>query len=150
MAGAMPSDVNLTCPRCQVLRSFVNTSGGGVLYRCNGCEWAFTFGITTPNTTLSASVAAGAVALTVASGGASYTSGMVLLIDTASGAEVVAVNGSSTGTSIPVKTLTGTGQVTGGLIKGHSSGTAFGKLAVTSSYAGIGEAQVPAAAGWGF
>lgn len=143
MPGAMPSEVTVRCPRCWQARRMVNVSGGGVQYRCDGCEWTFTYGITTPNTTINASASAGATTLSVASGGASYTNGMVLLIDSATGAEVVIVNGASTGTSIPVRSATPTGRVTSGLIKAHNSGTAFGQLAAASTYGGTGEEAVP-------
>jgi hypothetical protein len=62
-----------------------------------------------PNTTASAPIAAGATSITVASGGASYTTGMNLWIQDAGSPpanEVVTVAGGSTATNIPLSTPT--------------------------------------------
>lgn len=55
-----------------------------------------------PSGTTSAAIAAGATALPVASGGASFTQGMVVKLDTGASTEVVTVGAGSTGTSIVV------------------------------------------------
>jgi hypothetical protein len=135
----MPLSVSalVICPRCKTLRSFVNVSAGGVQYKCSGCEWTFTFTAVAPTGTLSAAIVtpASATALTVASGGASFTNGMRLLIDTSVNAEVAQVTGTPTGTSIPVPL--------GSLAKAHSNGAAFGQLAISITYAGVGQVQQP-------
>jgi hypothetical protein len=62
-----------------------------------------------PNTTASAPIAAGATSITVASGGASYTTGMNLWIEdggSPAANEVVTVSAGSTATNIPLSTPT--------------------------------------------
>lgn len=140
--ATVPAGVVARCPRCWALRSFSNVSGGGITYRCGGCEWTFTFGTQAPTGTTNAVLTAGGGTISVASGGASFTNGMILLLDTGTNAEVVTVNGSATGTSIPVAGGQ-TGQTRGGLLRGHSSGVTFGQLLVSSTYGGTGEEAVP-------
>lgn len=85
----------------------------------------------------SGSVVAGAVALPIAAGGASFTAGMQLLVDTGSNLEAVVVGSGATATSIPVPA---------GLTRAHGSAVAFGQPKLTSSF---GTAQsVPAASPW--
>jgi hypothetical protein len=139
MAVAVPASVTVTCPREKVLRLFVNLDGG-VTHRCTGCEWQFTFSAVSPTGTDTATVTAGSTtAITVASGGASFTSGMKLLFDTGTNAEVVTVGPGSTGTNVPVP---------GGFAKSHSANATFGQLQVAPSFA-VAD-TVPAAPGWGF
>jgi hypothetical protein len=84
--------------------------------------------------TTNGAVAQGATALPVASGGASFTSGMVLLLDTAGTPEVVTVTATGSLTSIPV--------IPAALA--HASGAAFGHLSVASQYGtAVGQAAVP-------
>jgi hypothetical protein len=139
MAGAVPASMSAPCPRCSnALRQFINTSQGGVQYRCAGCEWLFTASTQAPTGTGTAAVTTASTAITVASGGASFTAGMLLLYDTAANAEVVRAAGGSTGTSIPVI----------GFTKAHSGGVTFGQLLLTPAFQGI--ERVPIAPGWGF
>jgi hypothetical protein len=139
MATGVPTSVRLTCPRCKALRYFVSIDGG-VTQRCGGCEWSFTLSTVAPTNTTNASRAIGATTIPVASGGASFTSGMFILIDTGANAEVVQATSTGSGTSIPVTAFT----------KAHNSAVAIGQLAVNPTYSAVGEDAVPAAAGWGF
>ncbi len=41
MSTGIPVAFPLTCPRCKILRSFVNVDGG-TLFRCSACEWYWT------------------------------------------------------------------------------------------------------------
>jgi hypothetical protein len=133
----------MICPRCKALRPFVNISAGGTQYRCGGCEWTYTLSTQAPTGTTSAAITTPAttLALTVASGGASFVNGMYLLVDVGSSAEVVQVNGTPTGTSIPVPS---------GFAKTHSSGAAIGQALATPTFGGVGEDAVVGAPGWGF
>src|SRR5260221_12574950 len=103
MSTGVPAAQALTCPRCKVLRKFVNVDTA-TLYRCGGCEWYFTLGTQAPAGTDTATLAAGGTALTVASGGASFTNGMLLLFYTGVNAEVLRVTSTATATNIPVRT----------------------------------------------
>jgi hypothetical protein len=75
--------------------------------------------VKTPTNTLSAQAAQGATALTVASGGASFTNGMVISIQDGNNTELVTVGAGSTGTSV----------VVGATTKAHASGVTFGQFA---------------------
>jgi hypothetical protein len=114
---------------------------GSVTFRCKACEWYYTLTAVAPTSVSSAILAAGGTAITVASGGTSFTSGMILLYDTGTLTEVLTVNGASTATSVPVTAAA----------KAHASAAAFGQLAVNPSYGGIGvgDAVIPNP-GWGF
>ena len=127
MAVAVPQALRLSCPRCRALRSFPSIDGG-TNFRCSGCEWQWTLATQAPTGTSSATLAAGGTAITVASGGASFTNGMQLLYDTGQLAEVLTVNGSATATSIPVTAA----------IRSHSSAVTFGQLLIGQSYTGFG------------
>src|SRR5260370_38347610 len=102
--ATIPPNALVTCPRCKALRSFVNVSAGGVTYRCSGCEWTFTFAAQAPTGTSNAAVVTPATtfAISVASGGASFTAGMYLLYDTGGKAEVLRGTPTGTATSSPV------------------------------------------------
>lgn len=149
MAGAIPANVTVVCPRCKIVRPFVDVSAGGLQYRCGACEWTFTLTAVAPTGTGTAAVAAGGTTITVASGGASFTNGMTLVYDTGGVPEVVVVNGAATGTSIPVAGQWA-GQSRGGFAKAHGINAAFGQLGLSSTFGAVGEEAVPAAAGWGF
>jgi spore coat protein U-like protein len=138
MAG-IPVATTLRCPRCKILRSFVNVDGG-VTFRCAGCEWTLTLTAVTPTGVTNATRAIGALTIPVASGGASFTSGMQILYDTGTSAEVVTATATGSATSIPVTAL----------IKAHNSAVAIGQLAIGPAYAGVGQDQVPNAGGWGY
>jgi hypothetical protein len=125
----MALDLVTRCPRCWVNRSF-GSAGAVNTWICSGCEWRFTFATKTPTGTSSASMAAGATAITVASGGASFTNGMILLFDTGGTPEVLVVNGTSSGTSIPVLSATLTGETAGGAAVAHLTAAAFGQLSI--------------------
>jgi hypothetical protein len=139
MVQGVPAAVTLTCPREKILRRFGNIDGG-VTYRCSGCEWTYTLGTQAPTGTTNASASVGAVTISVASGGASFTSGMKILWDTGTAAEVVTATATGSATSIPVTAC----------IKAHNSAVAIGQLLVSSTYAGVGEDAIPVAPGWGF
>lgn len=137
---AVPATLRLTCPRCRCLRMFTAIDGM-VTFRCAGCEWYYLLSPVAPTATSNAALAAGGTAIGVASGGASFTSGMQLLIDTGVLSEVVTVTATGSATSIPVTAA----------VRGHASAMTFGQLAIAPKYAGIGvgEAVIPAP-GWGF
>ncbi|HTX28853.1 MAG TPA: hypothetical protein VME19_17755 [Streptosporangiaceae bacterium] len=129
-----------TCPRCLCSRLFVclDTPGGQATYRCSGCEWAFSLTTKSPTGTTNAAITAGtSTALSVASGGASFTSGMILVVDSGSLTEIVTVSGTPTGTSVPVP---------GGFAHSHASGAAFGQMLLTPSQA-ASQADTPVS-GW--
>lgn len=67
-------------------------------------DWTDTGTASTPTSALSSNVAAGVLALPVASGGASFTAGMTVQVGTGTLAEVVTVGAGSTGTSIVLAT----------------------------------------------
>lgn len=137
----MPVDVRLTCPRCKLLPRLFVAVDGKTLYRCNGCEWYFTLGTQAPTGTDTATLAVGGTAITVASGGASFTSGMLILFDTGTNTEVLTVAAGATGTNIPLSTPA---------IKAHLANATFGQLLISSTLGGVGQDQVPANPGWGF
>jgi hypothetical protein len=91
-------------------------------------------------TTNAAIMARVSTAISVASGGASFTNGMYLLLDTGQNAEVVRVTGTPAATSVPVPVFA----------RSHSSAVTYGQLQISSTYSGVGQAQVPAAAPYGF
>lgn len=139
MATVVPAAQYLVCPRCKILRSFVNVD---TLYRCSACEWYWTLGTHAPTGTDTAAVTAGVTtAITVASGGASFTGGMLLLFDTGVNAEVVKVTATGTATNIPV---------CGGFIRNHAANATFGQLLISSTLSGVGQAQVRGPAPYGF
>jgi hypothetical protein len=140
VAVAVPQAIRLTCPRCRTLRPFLALDGG-TNFRCAGCEWQWTLVTQAPTGTSNAALSAGGTAIGVASGGASFTNGMQLLYDTGQLAEVLTVNGSATGTSIPVTAAS----------RSHSSAATFGQLLVSQTYTGYGVDGVPIPTpGWGF
>jgi hypothetical protein len=114
---------------------------GGTLLRCAACDWPHSIGTQAPTGTASAILAAGGTAITVASGGASFTSGMLLAYDTGLNTEILTCAGGSTATNIPVSAA----------IRQHASAVTFGQLNVTLALAGqFGLEQVPPAPGYGF
>lgn len=132
MAPGIPVATFLTCPRCKITRSFVNIDGG-TLFRCAGCEWPFTLSAVAPTGTSTAPLSITGTAVTVASGGASFTTGMLVLYDTGTSAEVLKVTATGSATSIPVTAAT----------KAHLTGATFGQLAISPTLSGVGEDQVP-------
>jgi hypothetical protein len=138
MAQGVPAEIILTCPRCKTLRALVNVNGG-TTFRCAGCEWFLSLSTQAPTGTTNASRAIGAATIPVASGGASFTSGMQILIDTGANSEVVTATSTGSGTSIPVTPF----------IKAHNSAVAIGQLKIGPTTAGVGENQVPNVGSWG-
>jgi hypothetical protein len=138
ISTAVPAAYFLACPRCHFTRSFMMLDN--VTGRCSGCEWTFSLAAQSPTGTGTAVLNAGGTAITVVSGGVSFTNGMRLLYDTAQNAEVLTVNGSASATNIPVTAA----------VRGHSASVTFGQLLISSTYSGLGQAQVPAAAPYGF
>lgn len=138
--AAVPAEFFGPCPRCKINRLFENISQGSTLYACNGCEWQFNIGTQAPTGVTNAAITAGVnTTISVASGGASFTNLMYLMVDGGTSAEVVQVVGSATGTSIPVPAS---------FVQNHNSGAAFGQLLLTP--ASITAQRVPAAPPWGF
>jgi hypothetical protein len=130
----VPVNLSLVCPRCLVTRTFLNLTGTQV--KCTGCEYNCTLTTTAPTGTATALLAAGGTAITVASGGASFTSGMKILYDTGGVSEIL-VSGVGTSTSIPVSAA----------LSPHSNGATFGQLAFALTNgavvaAGYGNEQV--------
>src|SRR5215467_6367246 len=117
MAVGTPTAFYIPCPRCKIRRAMVNVDGG-TLYRCAGCEWFYTMTTTAPTGTTNASRAVSAATIPVASGGASFTLGMNVLIDTGASAEVVIVTATGSATSIPVTPFG----------KAHNSAVAIGQV----------------------
>lgn len=138
--AAVPATLRLVCPRCRTLRYFVAIDGV-VTFRCAACELYYLLSPVAPTGTSNAVLAAGGTAISVASGGASFTNGMILLIDTGALSEVVTVTATGSATSIPVTAA----------VRGHASAMTFGQMAIAPKYGGIGVGQVvlpnPA---WGF
>jgi len=55
----VPVATQLRCPRCKILRSFVNVNGG-TTFRCAGCEWYLTLSAVAPTGATNASRSIGA------------------------------------------------------------------------------------------
>ena len=120
---AIPVTITETCPRCLTSRIFVNVDGTNATYRCSGCEWQFSLTTQSPTDTTNAIITAGvSTAISVAAGGASFTSGMLIVIADPGNVEVVVAGSGATGTSIPVP---------GGFIKTHASGVSIGQMLLT-------------------
>lgn len=153
MVATIPADVFVTCPRCKVLRTFVDFSAGGVQYRCGGCEWLFTLTAVAPTGVTNAAITVPVTTFTisVASGGASFTTGMYLLCDTGANAEVVRVTATGSATTIPIGSGAATpGETQTGFAKTHLTAMTFGQLLLTPTFSAVGQQAVPAAPGWGF
>jgi len=119
-------------PECKTLRSFVNVDGGQT-YRCAECEWFWSLTAGSPAGTATAPLAQGGTAVTVTSGGAAFTSGMQVLYDSGTSAEVLNVGPGATGMSVPVSAA----------VKAHTAGATFGKLVTSSTLGGVGQLAVP-------
>jgi hypothetical protein len=132
MVAGVPTAFFAICPRCKIRRSFVNINGG-TSFRCSADEWPYSLTAVAPTGTSTAALSAGGTAITVASAGASFTAGMLLLYDTATLAEVLTVTSTGSATSIPVTAA----------IKAHSGGATFGQLLIAPTLSGVGEEQVP-------
>jgi hypothetical protein len=76
-----------------------------------------------PTSVTSGSVVATGTALPVASGGASYTNGMVVVVQDGNSTEVVTVGAGSTGTSVVVSALA----------FDHGTGVTFGQLSASNN-----------------
>jgi hypothetical protein len=138
MVQGVPAALQLTCPRCKIIRRLENVDGG-ITFRCAGCEWYLTLATQAPTGTTNASRAIGAATIPVASGGASFTGGMLILIDTAANAEVVTATSTGSATSIPVTPF----------IKAHNSAVAIGQLKINPTLTGVGLDAVPNVGSWG-
>lgn len=143
----------LVCPRDKVIFRDFYALDGQTLVRCSACEWYYTLSAQAPTGTSNAAITAGVTtAISVASGGASFTLGMILFIDTGTSTEVVTVNSAPSGTSIPVgytELESGTGNsVVSGFQKNHLTAMAFGQLLISPTVTTVN--RVPAAPGWGF
>jgi rubredoxin len=122
-ATSVPPVVQAVCPRCAAGRYFKALGTVG-LYRCNGCEWEFTFAAGGSPVNTSASVSAGGLALTFASGGTVFVQGSALFISDTTLTEIVAVTGTPSATNVPVSALA----------NAHGSGKAVSIATVTSSF----------------
>ena len=101
----VPLSVTVTCPKCKCLRLFQST-GPETIYRCSGCEWQYTFAAGTGGLSTNGAVTAGvSTALPFASGATIFSVGQVLFINDGASSEVVVVNGTVTGTSVPIADL---------------------------------------------
>jgi hypothetical protein len=140
LKAVLPPNKSIICPRCTLITGlFLNIQN--TQYLCPRCEWRFTLGTKAPTGVTNAGVAAGAVALPMASGGAAFTTGMVLVVDTGNNAEVTTVVApGGTGTSVPVQALA----------KPHLTAAAFGQISLAVTYGSTGEEAVPVAPSWGF
>lgn len=88
--AASPAEFLGRCPRCKILRLFLNTSQGGAQYTCSGCEWPFTIG--------DPSVAAPGVP--ASNTAVTNTTGTIVAVTVSSGTLTsVKVNGSQVGTT---------------------------------------------------
>lgn len=91
----------------------------------------------------SGSVAAGAVALPIAAGGAAFVSGEQLYVSDGTLSEIVIVGSGSTANSIVI--------AGSGFANAHGTAKSFGDLALVPTYSGVGVGEaVPATPGWGF
>ena len=150
-------DSTATCPRCHASATMLST-GSGLNWTCCRCEWAWTASTQAPTGTTNAAITAGTTtAISVASGGASFTAGMMLLVDVGSSAEIVRVTATGSATSIPVTAVTNPagnppygGAAVVSFTKNHLSGVTFGQLLLSSTLAVVGGAEVPNAPAWGF
>ena len=135
----VPAEVLDSCPRCHAaVRPFV-ASSLELQYRCGGCEWMFTFGAGASPLSTNASVTVNvSTALPFASGGTQFSLNQVLYISDGGNSEIVIVNGTPTGTSVPIADLDFS----------HGSGVAV-SVAVPSP-ASPSVQVVPANPGWGF
>lgn len=102
----VPSRVVTTCPRCRTANRVFQSIGPELTYQCGGCEWTFTFGAGASPLTTNASVTVGvSTALPFASGGTQFSNNQVLFINDGGNSEIVIVNGTVTGTSVPISDL---------------------------------------------
>lgn len=141
----------LVCPRCKLIFRDFFALDGQTLFRCSGCEWYFTMGTKAPTSTSNAAITAGVTtSISVASGGASFTLGMILFIDTGTLTEVVIVQSGGTGTTIPVAytELQSGNSLINGFQKSHLTAMAFGQLSLTPTVSQV-QAVTPVG-GWGF
>jgi hypothetical protein len=86
--------------------------------------------------TIGSGVSAGGTALPFASGGTAFAQGQVLIVDPSGTSDVVVVNGTPTGTSVPVDSLN----------SAHLSGVSVTVAVLTPALAGAGLENVPATA----
>jgi hypothetical protein len=98
-------------------------------YRCGGCEYQLTFGAgSNPLSTSGALTAGTSTALSFASGGTQFSLiGSVLFINDAALSEIVVVNGTATGTSVPIS----------GLDNSHASGKAVTVAVAAPTFASV-------------
>lgn len=97
----LPSSMLQVCPRCKILRIFVNVDGGAT-FRCGGCEWYWSLGEPTivapgvPASTVTATNTTGTVvAVAISANGATITSVNVntIQVGTTAGTYLVPING---------------------------------------------------------
>lgn len=142
----------LVCPRCKLIPRNFYALDGQTLVRCSGCEWYFTLGTQAPTGTSNGAITAGVTtAIPVASGGASFTLGMILFADAGTLTEVLIVQSGGSGTSVPVAQYTwesGSVGSVAGFSKSHLTAMAFGQLALTPTVATVD--HVTPVGGWGF
>jgi len=134
----VPADAALPCPRCHFTWLF-DAFFPALQYRCSGCEWMFNLGAGSGPVTTNAAITAGVTtALPFASGGGVFLPGQALYISDTTLSEIVIVNGTPTGTSVPVS----------GFANNHGSAKAVSPATATAVYSTV--QTVPANPGWGF
>jgi len=133
-----PAAVTSTCPRCHSLRRFTSTGSELASYICNGCEWPFTFGAGSSPLSTNGATTTASTALPFASGGTQFLLGQTLYINDGGNSEIVIVNGTPTGTSVPVADFDFS----------HGSGVAVSLAVATASLPN--QDKVPNAPAWGF
>lgn len=132
----VPQLITATCPRCKASRVMTSAADGQFGYSCGGCEYPLTIGAGAGPLTVTNAPAAGATALTVGSGGTAFRNGQYLWYAGAS-PEIVEVNGTPTGTNIPVFPL-------------QFAHAASQGLSVATATLFLGVEGFPPNPGWGF
>jgi hypothetical protein len=133
----VPVTAYSSCPRCHFRWQFTAFSLE-TQYRCSGCEWAFSFGAGASPLSTNGSVTTASLALPFASGATVFATGNVLFINDGASSEIVIVNGTVTGTSVPVADLDFS----------HGSAVAVSLAVATPQLTSV--QTVPANPGWGF
>jgi hypothetical protein len=129
-----------TITNVSVNGSTAGTAAGTYLIPVAGTI-SITYTVATPTwtwalPTISAGVSAGGTALPFTAFGTSFALGQVLIVDPSGTSDVVVVNGTPTGTSVPVNSLN----------SAHNSGVSVTVAALTPALSGAGLENVPATA----
>jgi len=134
----VPAAASLSCPRCHFPWLF-DAFFPALQYACSGCEWMFNLGAGgSPVNTNGAITAGTTTALPFASGGGVFLLGQALYVSDTTLSEIVIVNGTPTGTSVPVS----------GFANNHGSGKAVSPATATAAFGAV--QTPPPNPGWGF